>query len=169
MRHPTRRFSGPSTPYHAQSVANHYRHVYYAVTDMAVQQISARWEETPGSGLTTSCSLETMPMTGDISDQANLFPDLNISSLKIQLRMFVQNYKPTSADSARNSLLTMSPETRRLFCQVQQLVQLLLVIPALPCEAECSFSALRRLKTWLRNTMGQVRLNSAAICNVHKE
>ncbi len=37
------------------------------------------------------------------------------------------------------------------------------------CEAERSFSALRRLKTWLRATMGQDRLNSLLVCNVHKD
>ena len=34
-------------------------------------------------------------------------------------------------------------------------VLILAVIPATSCSAERSFSALRRLKTYLRNTMGQ--------------
>ena len=40
---------------------------------------------------------------------------------------------------------------------------------ATSCEAERSFSALRRIKTWLRNSMTKVRLNAAAICSVHKD
>nr|XP_005755119.1 PREDICTED: zinc finger MYM-type protein 1-like [Pundamilia nyererei] len=36
------------------------------------------------------------------------------------------------------------------------------VIPVSSAEAERSFSALRRLKTWLRSTMTQMRLNNAA-------
>ncbi|KAK0156638.1 hypothetical protein N1851_000072 [Merluccius polli] len=36
-------------------------------------------------------------------------------------------------------------------------------------EAERSFSALRRLKTWLQSTMVQIRLNNVAVCHIHKD
>jgi len=47
------------------------------------------------------------------------------------------------------------------------LVRLLLVSPASSAEDERSFSALHRLKTWLRST--QQRLNSLAVCHVRQE
>ena len=34
---------------------------------------------------------------------------------------------------------------------------------------ERSFSCLRRLKTWLRSTMSETRLNDVADCNVHQD
>ncbi len=40
--------------------------------------------------------------------------------------------------------------------------------PASSCEAERSFSALRRLKTYLRSTMTQKQLSNLVICHVHK-
>ena len=40
--------------------------------------------------------------------------------------------------------------------------------PAASVEAERSFSALRRLKTSLRSSMSQERLNDAALCNIHQ-
>ena len=46
---------------------------------------------------------------------------------------------------------------------VINVVHILAVIPATSCSAERSFSALRRLKTYLRNTMGQQRVS-----NVHR-
>jgi hypothetical protein len=63
----------------------------------------------------------------------------------------------------------MCSEVRALFTNVKQLIRLLHVCPASSCSAERSFSALRRLKTWLRNTMTQKRLNSVVVCNVHQE
>jgi hAT family C-terminal dimerisation region len=60
----------------------------------------------------------------------------------------------------------MSTETRIYFSEVTKL--LLLVCPAASVEAERSFSALRRLKTWLRSSMSQERLNDAAMCNIHQ-
>ena len=37
------------------------------------------------------------------------------------------------------------------------------------CEAERSFSALRRIKTFLRTTMEEERLNSLALLHIHRE
>jgi hypothetical protein len=63
----------------------------------------------------------------------------------------------------------MDPVVRRLFPQVETLVRLLLTIPCSSAEAERSFSGLRRLKTYLRNSMTQARLNHLAILHVHQE
>uniref|UniRef100_A0A2S2R2U0 HAT C-terminal dimerisation domain-containing protein n=1 Tax=Sipha flava TaxID=143950 RepID=A0A2S2R2U0_9HEMI len=42
-------------------------------------------------------------------------------------------------------------------------------LPATNCAAEKSFSTLRRVKTWLRSTMGEDRLNSLCMLSVHRE
>lgn len=48
-------------------------------------------------------------------------------------------------------------------------VHLMLTVPVTSCTAERSFSGLRRLKTYLRSTMSQARLNHVAILNCHQE
>ena len=60
-------------------------------------------------------------------------------------------------------------EVLGLFDQVEELIRILLEVPVSSCEAERRFSALRRLKTWLRASMGQERLNAIVVCNVHKD
>ena len=52
---------------------------------------------------------------------------------------------------------------------VIQLLALLFVLPCSSATAERSFSALRRLKTYLRSTMSAERLNSICVFHVHKE
>ena len=44
----------------------------------------------------------------------------------------------------------------------------MMVLPVTSYEAERSFSALRRLKTYLHTTMSQERLNGLALLNVYK-
>ena len=51
---------------------------------------------------------------------------------------------------------------------VGKLVKLLLVMPATNAESERSFSAVRRIKTYLRSTMSQQRLNHLMLLHVHK-
>lgn len=53
--------------------------------------------------------------------------------------------------------------------EIVKLVKLYYVVPVTSCTAERSFSLLRWLKTSLRTTMGQARLNHVAILNIHKE
>ena len=72
-------------------------------------------------------------------------------------------------EKCRQVLKTMIPEVRAMFPNVESLIRLLLVNPASSATAERSFSGLRRLKTYLRSTCGQLRLNNLAICHVHKE
>ena len=63
----------------------------------------------------------------------------------------------------------MCPETRGEYSEVKKLDRILVVCPAYSAEAERSFIALRRSKTWLRSTMIQTRRNSVAVCHVHQD
>ena len=56
-----------------------------------------------------------------------------------------------------------------MFPNVESLIRLLLVNPASSATAERSFSGHRRLKTYLRSTTGELRLNNLALCHVHKQ
>ena len=50
-----------------------------------------------------------------------------------------------------------------------KLMKIILVMPATNATSERSFSALKRVKTYLRSTMKQSRLNHLMILHVHKE
>lgn len=57
---------------------------------------------------------------------------------------------------------------RRLYGELSKLIVLLLVIPVSSATAERSFSSLRILKSYLRSTMSQGRLNHMLLLNVHQ-
>ena len=48
-------------------------------------------------------------------------------------------------------------------------MKLILVMPATNATSERSFSALKRIKSYLRSTMKQERLNSLMTIHVHKD
>ncbi|KAI6658174.1 Zinc finger MYM-type protein 1-like [Oopsacas minuta] len=114
--------------------------------------------------------LENVLTSGKVDlDVISKYPELDKCSLQMQLEIFKHNYKPDTLSDAKLSYRSMTPEVRSLFPQVVVLLKLLLVCPVSSCECECSFSALRRLKTWLRATMTQHRLNCVSVCHVHCE
>ena len=55
-----------------------------------------------------------------------------------------------------------------IFPEFSKVVHILAVIPATSCSAERSFSTSRRLKTYLRSTMGQKRVSNIALINIER-
>ena len=68
-------------------------------------------------------------------------------------------------------ILKADATIRVLLPELTTAVRLILTIPVTTCTSErsSSFSGLRRLKTYLRSTMSQSRLNHVAVLNVHRE
>ena len=72
-----------------------------------------------------------------------------------------------------NDLLTflqsLDSSRRKLLSEISTLGKLLLVMPATNAISERSFSALKRVKTYLRSTTGDSRLNHLMMLHVHKD
>ena len=65
---------------------------------------------------------------------------------------------------------TLHPTIDKLtFPNIYGAMQLLATFPITTCTCERSLSVLCRLKTYLRNTMGESRLNGLALLHVHRE
>ena len=55
-----------------------------------------------------------------------------------------------------------------IFPEFSKVVHIFAVIPATSCLSERSFSALHRLKTYLRTTIGQQRVSNIALINIER-
>jgi hypothetical protein len=107
---------------------------------------------------------------------ANKFTDINPVALNNELLMLSQCRKNESCDipafktvdDVMSFFGKRSIEYRSMFSEVLKLSILLAVVPATSATAERSFSCLKRIKTWLRTTMGQSRLNSLAVLHAHR-
>ena len=67
------------------------------------------------------------------------------------------------------SLSQLFSAQRLAFINVWVLMKMLLVMPATNASSEHPFSGLRRIKTYLRTTIMQKRLNDLMVRNIHKE
>ena len=61
------------------------------------------------------------------------------------------------------------PGYSELLSEISIVLMLILVLPATDAGSERVFSVLRRIKTYLRSTMSQSRLNHVMLMNIHKE
>ena len=63
----------------------------------------------------------------------------------------------------------LSQAQKSFFSEVCQLARLILVMPATNAVSERCFSTMRRLKTYLRSTMTQSRLNHVMLLSINRE
>ena len=64
---------------------------------------------------------------------------------------------------------SLNPAERIFLSEVIVVLKLVLLAPATNAISERSFSALKRLKTYMRATMGDQRLNSLMTLHIHRE
>ena len=94
------------------------------------------------------------------------------AQLKVLRTLYSDKYEDDEQASVRSLkavLQDLSLPQRSLIDEVCLVFKLLLVMPATNCTSERSFSALRRIKTYLRSTMTQARLNHLMIINYHQD
>ena len=102
------------------------------------------------------------------------YGDFDTAELEAELLTLQQLYQSAigseapTVDNIRKALLTLSNAQRMLINAVCRLFQLLIVLPATNATSERSFSALRRVKSYLRSTMTQARLNHLMILHYHQ-
>ena len=165
-RKPPARLTGPSSAHHPTSIDQYFSVEYYKLIDTASVKLNDTVKQ---EGAISYGTLESCLLSGTINDTCQNYPEFDYDLLRMQLEMFRRQFQYTTVDEAADVMRQQVPEVRLLFSQVETLIRLLMVIPVTSCEAERSFSSLRRLKTWLRSTMTHARLNHVAVCNIHKK
>ena len=138
---------------------------FFQAIESAVMDLHERFHS---SDLDQYNLLASALTTGNVNPSIiDEYPELS-SRLPQELRFFQTKFRGSTIEDFRLIIKNMVPEVRAMFPQVERLLRLCLTSQASSCSAERSFSALRRLKSWLRSTMTQKRLNHVMVCHVHR-
>ena len=104
-----------------------------------------------------------------IEEVEKYYPDVECKILVNELKTFYKREEMHKcgmvkilAEMEENNLVTS-------FTEIAKLLNILIAIPMCSTEAERTFSALKRIKTYLRNTMGQSRLNSLSVLSIGRD
>ena len=108
----------------------------------------------------------------DIEEVAAFYDaDIDKARLRVQLLTLTTNLK--DADVTLQDVVAyfkdLSPPQRQIYSEVLTALNLILVNPSTNAISERSFSAVRHIKTYLRSTMSQVRVNNLMVLHIHKE
>ena len=152
---------------------DHFRiTVYYISIDKVVGELQSRFE---GNDQEVLCALGEIvfnrsPSIDNIQTVSNFY-GVDSEMLSSEKSIF-ENYDcgdPCQRKNAAMMVKTMHQNgLHDILPVLYKVASILATIPATSCSAERSFSALRRIKTFLRSTMGQDRLSSIAVINIER-
>lgn len=153
--------------YEHKTLEEYFRVEFFAVIDAANIHL-LHYFDSPD--LKRYHRLTGMLFTGVVDDEiVGEYPELQSRFLKSELEIYCNKYPSASLSEHLTTFQNLSTDMKVMFPSVETLLRLALISPASSCTAERSLSALRRLKTWLRTSMTQERLNHTAVCHIHRD
>lgn len=170
----------PSNRQHSQmsslDISNKYRILFYEILDCIILQLHTRFDDIN--------KLDFVELLNNSSYQKfiNEFPSSILSSveksypnlfdtdrLKNELSIIYRDEQFRNIDIFKSLKLINESGLLSIFPEVYKLASLILTIPVTSVQAERDFSCLKRIKTYLRNTMLQERLSALSLFSIEKE
>lgn len=179
LRRPPQKLDAGLPSHSFRNLEEYYRSIYYPVLDSCYESITKRFDsedflniESLERNIVTFLTGERGDLKLSLQDVTPFEGDVDLPRLELHLSMLkdvcrVRNLTVTSFNHLRD-LFKSDESLRTILSEVMILVELFYTIPITTCTAERSFSALRRLKNYLRTTMTQKRLNHVALLHIHK-
>ena len=174
-----------SSGYHPQTPKVYFKQQYFEALDILINELQRRFQQRSLSVLheiediiIKSCNGVVVKPSDEII--AKYKSDINFERLLPQLAMMPELLKAANEENSTEIKEVMSMGIvcdmmngtsigKVLFSEVHQLIRLYLTVPMTSATAERTFSTLRRLKTYLRSTMTQERLNHVILLHTHKD
>ena len=186
-RRAPKRFDEHSTNTHRfDDSESYFKQQYVEALKTAAGELQKRFQQT--RGMPVAAAIENTLLNsansgdGHISEEVKLYSkEIDIERLKIQLQILpelIRTYNqknPGKSIKRVTNLRTLCEvmsdisSSKSLLSEVFNLLHIALTIPVTSATAERAFSALRRLKNFLRSTMTQPRLNHVMLLHIHKE
>lgn len=156
------------------SPADFYRKMYFEVLDKVVGCIDQRFTKNAMTHLSNIELFLTEPNTSSTYVKEFYGDDFDMERLVLHRNMLLdiarsKNIRLNNVEDIVTFITSHCDSIKEMINEVIKLVKLVLTIPVSTCTAERSFSALRRIKTYLRNSMTQQRLNDNMVVHVNQE
>ena len=176
-----KRLDDGDSPHRYSSPKDKYRQDYFEVFELAAGEIERRFEQ---SDLSTTTEIENTliraangTMVVEIPETVLMYiqGDIDAECLKIQLLMLPDMMKTACEGRIKRitnvrtiaSSMEQSAIYKGMLSEIDKLLKIYFTFPVTSATAERSFSALHRVKTFLRTTMTRSRLNNLFLLYIH--
>ena len=165
---------------------DYFRQQYFEILDLLLNELSQRFNQ-PTFGimgemesmLVDSCNEKDK--NGNYENFEEMYKgDIDMNKLKIQLSLLPDVLKTSNEEHKMGikkvtmvktvcEMLNVCKFPKTMLSEVDKVLKLYLTLPLTSATAERCFSSLRRLKSYLRSTMTQNRLNQLMLLYAHND
>ena len=157
--------------------------MYYAAIDVTTECIRTRFNQKDFKVYQSIQELLLKAVAGKDHDEElakvmAVYADTDLQQYKLeaQLSLLPEVVQAMGYDTSQFDIAdlldffqSLGNARKLLLSEICTLGKLMLVMPATNAVSERSFSALKRLQTYLRSTTGEGRLNHPMLLHIHKE
>jgi hypothetical protein len=168
---------GLAEPEYPATAKDNYRKIYYEALNLMISGITNRFDQNDYKVYTQCERLLLQAAAGENFEEAldhvkSFYgADFDYAQLHADIYTFRANADISDHTITFSHILkyfrSFSCDQQCLMPQLKKLITLILVMPATNATSERSFSCLRRVKTYLRTTMTQKRLNHMMMLHTH--
>uniref|UniRef100_A0A1X7SPT3 HAT C-terminal dimerisation domain-containing protein n=1 Tax=Amphimedon queenslandica TaxID=400682 RepID=A0A1X7SPT3_AMPQE len=146
--------------------------VYYAAIDNLLGELNNRFSETNLSLLKSLQSL--VPSSTSFLQVSSLIPflrhyEIDVDGVTSEVITATTFLKEASPLSTIHHVYAHLYEAKECFPHLLLALQVAMTIGVTTASAERSFSSLRRIKSYLRSTMSQDRLNNVSLLHIERD
>ncbi|XP_063231899.1 zinc finger MYM-type protein 1-like [Bacillus rossius redtenbacheri] len=153
-----------------------YRRLFFQIVDAIIVHVNQRFSEVPKlkfvSLLDRKLFLQhsqNFPEEAFVSLKKNYGKFFDLPSLRSELYVLFTDSDMHKCTVSDFQLYLVASELSDVFPETLKLSKLILTMPATSASAERSFSALKRIKDYLRNSQRQERLSALALLSIEKK
>ena len=180
-RRASKRVDGGGSTHRYPNPIDRYRHIYFEALELATGEVKRRFDQEDLFIIREMEDLLIKSSNGekisDISEKLqNYFtPDIDQDRLKCQLSLLSDMIKSAFQNQVQMvtnvrtivEAMNKSEIYKGMLTEVYKMLQLYFTFPVTTSTAERSFSSLDRIKTYLRSSMTECRLNNLFLLYVH--
>ena len=170
-------YEGPaSNAHYPETTEKYFKQMYFEALDAVVNAMEDHFEQPALKKIMNveqlllktinnqDASVELKAVKTDFNE------DFNADQLETELHLIptiFKDSKPVDFHDICKMLQAMDKDVRPMIKNIWTITRIVLTSGATSATPECSFSMQRRIKMWLRSTMGQKRYNSLSVLNAH--
>ena len=180
-RRAPKRVDGGGSTHRYPNPIDRYRHIYFEALELATGEVKRRFDQEDLFIIREMEDLLIKSSNGekisDISEKLqNYFtPDIDQDRLKCQLSLLSDMIKSAFQNQVQMvtnvrtivEAMNKSEIYKGMLTEVYKMLQIYFTFPVTTSTAERSFSSLDRIKTYLRSSMTECRLNNLFLLYVH--
>jgi hypothetical protein len=158
--------------YQTDSVESYFRSaVFIPCLDTLIQNLSDKFLN-ENAGILSSFQIllpgfSAIEKVDDLHHLSPYFDDrVSESAVKAEYKLWCEKLSGLEKDAGILEVLDFCDTSR--FPTIKYLLSVLATLPVTTASAERSFSTLKRIKTYLRNSTGNERLSALAVLSIHR-